>query len=110
MHGLEAPPAAFDLGLDGRHAAALSGGHAGVLHGSRSYLLQDDDGQITEAFSPTTLCLLTREAGTHEWAPRIADGCSFDAHLEDARNLLRFGMAARNDVLAVEVERRRADQ
>ncbi|HEY5719544.1 MAG TPA: tryptophan synthase subunit beta, partial [Gammaproteobacteria bacterium] len=38
-------------GLDGRHAAALSGGHAGVLHGSRSYLLQDDDGQITEAHS-----------------------------------------------------------
>jgi tryptophan synthase beta chain len=38
-------------GLDGRHAAALSGGHAGVLHGSRSYLLQDDDGQVTEAFS-----------------------------------------------------------
>ncbi|MEX1335797.1 MAG: tryptophan synthase subunit beta [Candidatus Limnocylindrales bacterium] len=38
-------------GLTGRHAAALSGGHAGVLHGSRSYLLQDDDGQITEAFS-----------------------------------------------------------
>jgi len=38
-------------GLDGRHAAALSAGTAGVLHGSRSYLLQDDDGQITEAFS-----------------------------------------------------------
>ena len=38
-------------GLEGRHAAALSGGHAGVLHGSRSYLLQDDDGQVTEAFS-----------------------------------------------------------
>ncbi len=38
-------------GLQGRHAAALSAGTAGVLHGSRSYLLQDDDGQITEAFS-----------------------------------------------------------
>jgi tryptophan synthase beta chain len=38
-------------GLHGRHAAALSAGTAGVLHGSRSYLLQDDDGQITEAFS-----------------------------------------------------------
>jgi tryptophan synthase beta chain len=38
-------------GLEGRHAAALSAGTAGVLHGSRSYLLQDDDGQITEAFS-----------------------------------------------------------
>jgi outer membrane protein TolC len=34
---------------------------------------------------------------------------SFDAHLADARNLLRFGMAARNDVLAVEVERHRAE-
>ncbi len=38
-------------GLGGRHAAALAAGTAGVLHGSRSYLLQDDDGQITEAFS-----------------------------------------------------------
>ncbi len=38
-------------GLGGRHAAALAAGSAGVLHGSRSYLLQDEDGQITEAFS-----------------------------------------------------------
>ena len=34
-----------------QHAAALGGGTPGVLHGSRSYLLQDDDGQVTEAFS-----------------------------------------------------------
>jgi tryptophan synthase beta subunit len=38
-------------GLHARHAAALAGGSLGVLHGSRSYLLQDDDGQITEAHS-----------------------------------------------------------
>jgi tryptophan synthase beta chain len=38
-------------GLDGKHAAALGGGTPGVLHGSRSYLLQDDDGQVTEAHS-----------------------------------------------------------
>jgi tryptophan synthase beta chain len=38
-------------GLKGRHAAALAAGSAGVLHGSRSYLLQDADGQVTEAFS-----------------------------------------------------------
>jgi tryptophan synthase beta subunit len=38
-------------GLGGRHAAALAGGTPGVLHGSRSYLLQDADGQITEAHS-----------------------------------------------------------
>jgi tryptophan synthase beta chain len=35
----------------GRHAAALAGGSPGVLHGSRSYLLQDADGQVVEAHS-----------------------------------------------------------
>lgn len=39
-------------GLDsGRHGAALSRGRPGVLHGSRSYLLQDEDGQVAEAHS-----------------------------------------------------------
>ena len=39
-------------GLDsGQHAASLSGGGPGVLHGNRTYLLQDDDGQIQEAHS-----------------------------------------------------------
>jgi tryptophan synthase beta chain len=40
-HGLET----------GEHAAALTAGQPGVLHGSRSYLLQDDDGQVLEAHS-----------------------------------------------------------
>ncbi|MDX1424020.1 MAG: tryptophan synthase subunit beta [Kiloniellales bacterium] len=35
----------------GEHAASLTGGRPGVLHGNRTYLLQDDDGQITEAHS-----------------------------------------------------------
>jgi tryptophan synthase beta chain len=35
----------------GRHAAAINGGRPGVLHGNKTYLLQDDDGQITEAHS-----------------------------------------------------------
>jgi tryptophan synthase beta chain len=38
-------------GMSKRHAAALNGGRPGVLHGNRTYLLQDDDGQITEAHS-----------------------------------------------------------
>jgi tryptophan synthase beta chain len=39
-------------GLDsGQHAASLSRGRPGVLHGNRTYLLQDDDGQIQEAHS-----------------------------------------------------------
>ncbi|MBC8157769.1 MAG: tryptophan synthase subunit beta, partial [Alphaproteobacteria bacterium] len=35
----------------GRHAASLTAGKAGVLHGNRTYLLQDEDGQIEEAHS-----------------------------------------------------------
>jgi tryptophan synthase beta chain len=35
----------------GRHAASMSGGRPGVLHGNRMYLLQTDDGQVTEAHS-----------------------------------------------------------
>jgi tryptophan synthase beta chain len=39
-------------GIDtGRHAASLAAGRPGVLHGNRTYLLQDDDGQIIEAHS-----------------------------------------------------------
>ncbi|UVI38652.1 tryptophan synthase subunit beta [Qipengyuania spongiae] len=39
-------------GLDGdEHAASLLGGFPGVLHGNRTYLLQDEDGQITEGHS-----------------------------------------------------------
>ena len=40
------------LGLDTPdHAASLAGGLPGVLHGNRTYLLQDDDGQIIEGHS-----------------------------------------------------------
>ncbi|MBT5156732.1 MAG: tryptophan synthase subunit beta [Rhodobiaceae bacterium] len=40
-HGLDTP----------EHAASLAGGVPGVLHGNRTYLLQDEDGQITEGHS-----------------------------------------------------------
>jgi tryptophan synthase beta chain len=35
----------------GKHAASIAGGRAGVLHGNRTYLLMNDDGQIEEAHS-----------------------------------------------------------
>ncbi|MEQ1509415.1 MAG: tryptophan synthase subunit beta [Sphingopyxis sp.] len=38
-------------GLDKQHAASLAGGAPGILHGNKTYLLQDADGQITEAHS-----------------------------------------------------------
>ncbi|HSI50457.1 MAG TPA: tryptophan synthase subunit beta [Ideonella sp.] len=43
---------AAGLGLNsGKHAASISAGSPGVLHGNRTYLLQDDNGQIIETHS-----------------------------------------------------------
>ncbi|MEL7490386.1 MAG: tryptophan synthase subunit beta [Pseudomonadota bacterium] len=43
---------AAGLGVEtGAHAASLTGGRPGVLHGNRTYLLQDEDGQIKDAHS-----------------------------------------------------------
>jgi len=38
-------------GLDKEHAASLAGGRPGILHGNKTFLLQDDDGQIVEGHS-----------------------------------------------------------
>jgi tryptophan synthase beta chain len=48
IFGVEAAGHGLETGL---HAASISGGRPGVLHGNRTYLLMDDDGQITEAHS-----------------------------------------------------------
>ena len=43
---------AAGMGLEtGHHAASINGGRVGVLHGSKSYLLQNDDGQVLDAYS-----------------------------------------------------------
>ena len=48
MVGVEAAGHGIDTG---KHAASLMGGTPGVLHGNRTYLLQDGDGQIADAHS-----------------------------------------------------------
>ena len=48
IYGVEAAGDGLETG---RHAAPLSAGKPGVLHGNRTYLLQDDDGQIIDAHS-----------------------------------------------------------
>ncbi len=46
--GIEAAGEGIDTG---RHGASLNAGRPGVLHGTRTYLLQDDEGQVMEAHS-----------------------------------------------------------
>jgi tryptophan synthase beta chain len=49
MYGVEAGGHGLDVANG--HAASMNGGRPGVLHGNRTYLLQDDDGQILEGHS-----------------------------------------------------------
>ncbi|MEJ0011463.1 MAG: tryptophan synthase subunit beta [Bauldia sp.] len=49
IYGVEA--AGHGLEVENGHAASMSGGRPGVLHGNRTYLLQDADGQILEGHS-----------------------------------------------------------
>ena len=48
IYGVEAAGHGLSTGL---HAASIAGGRPGVLHGNRTYLLMDDDGQIQDAHS-----------------------------------------------------------
>ncbi len=49
MYGVEA--AGHGLDVPNGHSASINGGRPGVLHGNRTYLLQNDDGQILEGHS-----------------------------------------------------------
>ena len=54
-------------GLEARHAATLSAGSPGVLHGPRTYVLQDEHGQITEAHSISAGLAYPGVGPAHAW-------------------------------------------
>ncbi|MQA25253.1 MAG: tryptophan synthase subunit beta [Micromonosporaceae bacterium] len=79
-------------GVDtGRHAATLTGGSTGVLHGSRSYLLQDADGQTIESHSISAGLDYPGVGPEHAWlhdAGRVDYQPVTDAEAMDAFSLL----------------------
>jgi tryptophan synthase beta chain len=68
IHGVEAAGDGVDTP---RHAATISRGTPGVLHGSRSYLLQDADGQIIEAHSISAGLDYPGTGPEHSWLKDI---------------------------------------
>jgi tryptophan synthase beta chain len=68
IHGVEAAGDGVDTP---RHAATISKGSPGVLHGSRSYLLQDADGQIIEAHSISAGLDYPGTGPEHSWLKDI---------------------------------------
>ncbi len=68
MFGVEAAGKGLDTD---EHAASLTGGAPGVLHGNRTYLLMDDDGQIKEAHSISAGLDYPGIGPEHSWLKEI---------------------------------------
>jgi tryptophan synthase beta chain len=58
-------------GLNKQHAASLAGGRPGILHGNKTYLLQDEDGQIDEAHSISAGLDYPGIGPEHSWLKEI---------------------------------------
>jgi tryptophan synthase beta chain len=75
----------------GRHAARFSGGSSGVLHGGRTYVLQDEDGQTVESYSISAGLDYPSVGPEHAWlhdAGRASYRPVTDAEAMDAFRLL----------------------
>ena len=68
MYGVEAGGKGLETG---RHAAPLSAGSPGVLHGNRTYLMQDQDGQIIETHSVSAGLAHPGVGPEHAWLKDI---------------------------------------
>ncbi|GAO78146.1 tryptophan synthase beta chain [Sphingopyxis sp. C-1] len=78
-------------GLDEAHAASLAGGRPGILHGNKTYLLQDDDGQIVEGHSISAGLDYPGIGPEHAWLKdigRVDYTSATDAEALDAFQLL----------------------
>jgi tryptophan synthase beta chain len=78
-------------GLDKQHAASLAGGAPGILHGNKTYLLQDEDGQITEAHSISAGLDYPGIGPEHAWlkeSGRVEYTAATDGEALDAFQLL----------------------
>jgi tryptophan synthase beta chain len=77
----------------GHHAAAMTAGRPGVLHGSRSYLLQDEDGQVVEPHSISAGLDYPGIGPEHSWLKDV--GRIEVAAVTDDEALAAFGLCAK---------------
>jgi tryptophan synthase beta chain len=82
-------------GVDDRmeHCASLTGGRPGVLHGNRTYLLQDADGQILEGFSISAGLDYPGIGPEHSWLHDV--GRAEYVSITDAEALAAFQLSCR---------------
>jgi len=82
-------------GLDKQHAASLAGGRPGILHGNKTYLLQDEDGQIAEAHSISAGLDYPGIGPEHSWLKEI--GRVDYTSVTDAEALAAFQLLCRTE-------------
>ena len=90
IYGVEAAGKGLGSGL---HAASLTGGTPGILHGNRTYLLQNDDGQITDAHSISAVLDYPGIGPEHSWLHDIGRVNYVSATDEEA--LVAFQLCSR---------------
>ena len=91
IYGVEAA----GYGLDKAHAASLAGGRPGVLHGNRTYLLMDADGQIEEGHSISAGLDYPGIGPEHSWLKETGRVTYLSA--TDAEALAAFQLCAQQE-------------
>ncbi len=99
LHGFEAGGEGVETG---RHAATITGGSVGVLHGTRSYLLQDDDGQTIESHSISAGLDYPGVGPEHAYLARIGRA-SYHA-VTDAEAMDAFALLCRTEGIIPAIE------
>jgi tryptophan synthase beta chain len=90
-------------GLDsGRHAATLAGGSVGVIHGMRTYLLQDDDGQTLDTHSVSAGLDYPGVGPEHSWL-RDSGRATYQA-VTDAEAMDAFALLCRTEGIIPAIE------
>jgi tryptophan synthase beta chain len=110
FHGFIDDPSVKLVGLEpgghgvdtGEHGATLSEGTPGLLHGSRSYLLQNDDGQITEAYSISAGLDYPGVGPEHSWLKDI--GRAEYRPVTDAEAMEAFRLLSRTEGIIPAIE------
>ncbi|GAB3984457.1 tryptophan synthase subunit beta [Plantactinospora veratri] len=96
----------FEAGGDGvetgRHAASITGGSSGVLHGTRTYVLQDEDGQTIESHSISAGLDYPGVGPEHAWLNDA--GRARYAPVTDAEAMAAFQLLCRTEGIIPAIE------
>jgi tryptophan synthase beta chain len=99
LFGIEAGGDGYETG---RHAATITAGQIGVLHGARSYLLQDDDGQTIESHSISAGLDYPGVGPEHAWLAET--GRATYRPVTDAAAMESFRLLARTEGIIPAIE------